>query len=160
MVSITRTRNEQFSSAHVGAPSTRSYATLWHQRNRQINLRDHYCPPPSVTVQRYNFNSRTQKEGETVSQFVAELRRLSEHCDFKATLDDMLRDRIVCRVYSAGFWPSPGSRSRKPSSWCSQLNRRRKMPQRSSALLPWLSTRYRRLRRYRQVTKHMLPLRG
>eukprot|EP00731_Ephydatia_muelleri_P000099 Em0001g99a len=61
-------------------------------------VRDHYCPPPSVTVQRYNFNSRTQKEGETVSQFVAELRRLSEHCDFKATLDDMLRDRIVCGV--------------------------------------------------------------
>ena len=61
-------------------------------------VRDHYCPPPSVTVQRYNFNLRTQKEGETVSQFVAELRRLSEHCDFKATLDDMLRDRIVCGV--------------------------------------------------------------
>ena len=61
-------------------------------------MRDHYCPPPSVTVQRYNLNSRTQKEGETVSQFVAELRRLSEHCDFKATLDDMLRDRIVCGV--------------------------------------------------------------
>ena len=33
-----------------------------------------------------------------MSQFVAELRRLSEHCDFKATLDDMLRDRIVCGV--------------------------------------------------------------
>ena len=61
-------------------------------------VRDHYCPLPSVTAQRYNFNSRTQKEGETVSQFVAELRRLSEHCDFKATLDDMLRDRIVCGV--------------------------------------------------------------
>ena len=40
----------------------------------------HHTPPPSVTVQRFNFNSRSQKDGETVAQFVAELRRLSEHC--------------------------------------------------------------------------------
>ena len=43
-------------------------------------VKDHHTPPPSVTVQRFNFNSRSQKDGETVAQFVAELRRLSEHC--------------------------------------------------------------------------------
>ena len=41
---------------------------------------------------------RSQQEGESVSAFVAGLRRLSEHCKFEETLDDMLRDRLVCRV--------------------------------------------------------------
>ena len=60
--------------------------------------RDHFCPSRSVIVQRYNFNCRTQKEGETVSQFCAELRRLSEYCEFGNTLNDMLRDRLVCGI--------------------------------------------------------------
>jgi len=29
---------------------------------------------------------------------VAELRRLAEHCDYEATLEDMLRDRLVCGI--------------------------------------------------------------
>lgn len=59
-------------------------------------VRNHFCPSPSVTVHRYNFNSRVQKEDETVSQFVAELRKTSEHCGFGDKLEDMLRDRLVC----------------------------------------------------------------
>ena len=55
----------------------------------------HRNSPPSVTVQRFTFNSRLQKDGDTVSQFVAELRRLSEHCAFDVSLDDMLQDRLV-----------------------------------------------------------------
>ena len=61
-------------------------------------MKDHHQPPPSFIVQRFNFNIRSQKEGETVSAFVAGLRQLSEHCKFEATLDDMLRDRLVCGV--------------------------------------------------------------
>ena len=61
-------------------------------------VKEHHTPPPSVTVQRFNFNSRSQKDGETVAQFVAELRRLLEHCAFQDTLDDMLRDRLVCGI--------------------------------------------------------------
>ena len=30
------------------------------------------------------------------SQFIAELRKLSEYCEFGNTLDDMLRNRLVC----------------------------------------------------------------
>ena len=61
-------------------------------------VNEHLTPPPSVTMQRFKFHSRSQKEGETLSQFVAELRRLSEHCNFEASLDDMLRDRLVCGI--------------------------------------------------------------
>ena len=49
-------------------------------------------------MQHFKFHSRSQKEGETLSQFVAELRHLSEHCKFEASLDDMLRDRLVCGI--------------------------------------------------------------
>ena len=55
-------------------------------------------PKPSEIVQRFNFHSRVQKQGESVAdRYVAELRRLSEHCGFQ-DLENMLRDRLVCGV--------------------------------------------------------------
>ena len=62
-------------------------------------MKDHHHPPPSVIVEQFNFNSRTQKEGESVADFVAQLRKLSEHCQYEATLDDMLHDRLVCGLH-------------------------------------------------------------
>ena len=61
-------------------------------------VKDHYCPPPSEIVQRFTFNTQSQREGETIAEFVAELPQLSEHCKFGDTLDDMLRDRVVCGI--------------------------------------------------------------
>ena len=63
-----------------------------------LNWWSWYAIPPSAVVQRFHFNSRIQKDGEKVGQFVAELRRLSEFCEFGSTLDGMLRDRLVCGV--------------------------------------------------------------
>ncbi|KAL5502914.1 hypothetical protein EMCRGX_G009772 [Ephydatia muelleri] len=53
-------------------------------------VRDHLTPPSSCIVRRFYFNSRFQKETETVGQFVAELRRLSEYCEFGGSLDEMM----------------------------------------------------------------------
>ena len=61
-------------------------------------LQDHFMPKPSAIVQRFKFNTRSQQPGETIAMFLAELRRLSEHCEFGITLDEMLRDRLVCGV--------------------------------------------------------------
>ena len=61
-------------------------------------VKEHHTPPPSEIVQRFKFNSRSQRDGESVAEFMAELRRLSEHCKFEATLDNMLRDRLVCGI--------------------------------------------------------------
>ncbi len=58
----------------------------------------HYHPTPVVMVQRFRFNSRCHKPGESVAIFVSELKKLSEHCDFGTTLDDMLRDRLVSGI--------------------------------------------------------------
>jgi hypothetical protein len=56
---------------------------------------DHYHPKPSIIVQRFSFHTQAQKQGETIVEYVAELKRLSEGCEFTAVLNDMLRDRLV-----------------------------------------------------------------
>ncbi|XP_037292552.1 uncharacterized protein LOC119188792 [Manduca sexta] len=61
---------------------------------------DHLQPKPSIMAERYKFRQRRQQSGETVSQFVAELKRLSRQCEFKETLNDNLRDQFVCGLTS------------------------------------------------------------
>ena len=61
-------------------------------------LSEHFAPAPSEIVERFKFNSRIRKSGESVSTYVAELRALAANCNFKDTLDVMLRDRIVCGI--------------------------------------------------------------
>ena len=56
-------------------------------------LKEHFNPTPSETVQRSRFHCRVRRQGESVADFVAELRSLAEFCNFGATLNDMLRDR-------------------------------------------------------------------
>lgn len=41
-------------------------------------VKDHLAPRPSSIVQRFHFNARTQSENESVSEYVAELRKLAE----------------------------------------------------------------------------------
>ena len=61
-------------------------------------MKKHHNPKPSVIVQRYRFNSHNRQSGESVAAYIAELRHLSEHCEFGTTLNQMLRDRLVCGV--------------------------------------------------------------
>ena len=62
------------------------------------SVKEHYDPKPSSIVQRHKFNTRIRAPGETIAAYVAALRELAEHCDYKDTLSDMLRDRLVCGV--------------------------------------------------------------
>ena len=61
-------------------------------------LQKHVQPRPSIIVERFNFHSRARRQGEDVSTYVAELRKLSEHCKFGTALNDMLWDRLVCGI--------------------------------------------------------------
>ena len=49
-------------------------------------------------MQRYKFNTSTRKDSESVATYVAELKRLGEHCQFGDKLHEMVRDRLVCGV--------------------------------------------------------------
>ena len=61
-------------------------------------MTDHYQPKPSTIVQRFKFHSRSRKPGESVATYIAELKRLSEDCEFGDFLQEMLRDRVVCGI--------------------------------------------------------------
>ena len=73
-------------------PGDKSYASLVD------TLSKHFKPAPSEIVERFRFNSRTRRPGESIATFVAELRALAEFCNFGDTLGVMLRDRIVCGI--------------------------------------------------------------
>ena len=73
-------------------PTDKSFGEL-------VNLvKNHLNPRPSSIVYRFKFNSRFRQQGETIQQYVAELRNLSEHCEFGDQLEKMLPDRLVCGV--------------------------------------------------------------
>ena len=52
-------------------------------------------------MQRYKFNSRVRQPEESVAKFVAALRHLAIHCDYGDSLNDMLRDRLICGINDA-----------------------------------------------------------
>ena len=59
-------------------------------------MKDHQEPKPNPIAERFKFNNRNRKPEETVSQYIAELRRLTEHCQYGISLGDMLHDCFVC----------------------------------------------------------------
>ena len=61
-------------------------------------MTNHENPKRNLIVERSQFNMRSRKRGESVSQYMAELRRLSQYCEYGDSLDSMLRDRLVCGI--------------------------------------------------------------
>ena len=50
----------------------------------------------TLIAERYHFHKREQAAGESVVQYLEELRRLAGRCYFGGYLDEALRDRFVC----------------------------------------------------------------
>ena len=63
-------------------------------------LKNHFEPKLLEIVEHFNFNRKQQGPEETVSQYVAELHRLSTYCNYGAFLNAALRDRFVCGLKS------------------------------------------------------------
>ena len=63
-------------------------------------LLGHLQPKPIFIAERYKFYQRKQETGESVAEFIATLRCLSEYYQFGAFLEEALRDRFVCGVCS------------------------------------------------------------
>lgn len=59
------------------------------------HLRDYYEPTPLEIVENFKFHSRKQNANESISEFLAELRRLSTHCKFGDFLNTALRNQFV-----------------------------------------------------------------
>ncbi|GFR61085.1 polyprotein [Elysia marginata] len=63
-----------------------------------ISIMQHHNPRPSTIVQRFKFNTRVRAQEESIRAYVAELKRLTEFCEYGDKLEEMLRDRLVCGV--------------------------------------------------------------
>jgi len=61
-------------------------------------LREHCNPTPSVIIERFNFYMSRQKPGQSISDFIAHLKKITKHCEFGDALEDMLRDLIVVGI--------------------------------------------------------------
>ena len=70
-------------------PASKDFASLC------TILKSHYDPKPSFLARRCAFKKRRQLPSETVTEFMAELRRLALHCQFGTNLDDSLRDQFI-----------------------------------------------------------------
>lgn len=61
-------------------------------------LTNHFAPKPSEVVARFKFNTRIRTPDESVSDFIACLKKLADDCEFGALRDSLLRDRVVCGI--------------------------------------------------------------
>ena len=61
-------------------------------------MRDHLQSKPNEISQRYVFYKRDRKVDESIKDYVAKFRKLSEHCNFNQNLEDSLRDKLVCSL--------------------------------------------------------------
>ena len=50
----------------------------------------HFILKQNVIYERAKFNSRFQREGETVDDFITSLYPLAEHCEYAALHDEMI----------------------------------------------------------------------
>ncbi len=62
-------------------------------------LSDHFCPKPLKYAERYKYGQRDQREGESVNDFVASIRKLSINCEYGSFLNDMLIQRLLEGTY-------------------------------------------------------------
>jgi hypothetical protein len=63
-------------------------------------LERHIAPKTLVIAERFRFHRRNQRPGEAISDYCVAIQKLSEHCQFGTTLNDALRDRLVCGLVS------------------------------------------------------------
>ena len=63
-------------------------------------LENYYIPKKNVKMERHKFNTQVQGSTELIDQFVTDLKNIAINCEFGATKDDLIRNRIVCGTIS------------------------------------------------------------
>lgn len=58
-------------------------------------LKTHFAAPQSALLRRVIFRRRYQRPGESVTQYVADLRGLASSCKFGVLQDEMIRDQLI-----------------------------------------------------------------
>lgn len=61
-------------------------------------LETHFAPKRNVIAESFKFYKREQKQGETIAEYIVELKTMAQSCEFSNFLDRALRDRFICGV--------------------------------------------------------------
>ena len=75
------------------APGDKTYTQICDKLNTHLN------PKPREIAERFRFMNRDQKQGESIADFNAAIRKLAATCNFD-NLNKQLRDRLVCGLKS------------------------------------------------------------
>ncbi|CAK1579538.1 unnamed protein product [Parnassius mnemosyne] len=63
-------------------------------------LENYLQPKPSELAERFKFRQRKQRDGESISEYVTDLKKMSKTCEFGSWLQESLRDQFVCGISS------------------------------------------------------------
>ena len=63
-----------------------------------VLLRSFILGKPMNLTNRFVFNSRNKKDGESVDVYVSELRKLAKTCNFENLEESLIRDKIITGV--------------------------------------------------------------
>ena len=66
-------------------------------------LEKHFVGEVNEIFESFQFFSRQQRESETTTAYIAEIRRLAATCNFGDLTDRMIRDKIVCGIRDNGL---------------------------------------------------------
>lgn len=66
-------------------------------------LKDHVKQQTVDIFERYKFYVRKQHDGESIADYINDLRKLSAHCDFRSFLSEALRDKFICGLNNANI---------------------------------------------------------
>ncbi|XP_055910727.1 uncharacterized protein K02A2.6-like [Eupeodes corollae] len=61
-------------------------------------IREHLNPAPYFLSEQMKFSKRDQQVGESIAEYVVDLRKLATHCKFGTNLNEQLRDRFVSGI--------------------------------------------------------------
>lgn len=100
-------------------------------------FKKHLNPKPNLIAERFKFKERKQKQGESISTFLAVLKQMSLYCEFGDSLNHNLRDQLVWglrkredpETTSGGNTIDAGKNNRaEPVAGSSREGRRRSQP--------------------------------
>ena len=80
------------SSTNIKEKERTVYATVLYKLESIFQVRR------NVIFERARFNRRNQLEGETAEQYIMELYRMSERCNYGRLTEELMRDRLVVGI--------------------------------------------------------------
>lgn len=91
----------------MGPEATRILSTIPISKPKDENkyedviatITAHVNPRTNVVFERFKFNERRQREGESFENFMTDCRHLIQSCDYKTMEEEMMRDHIVQTVF-------------------------------------------------------------